>query len=223
MSQRPDGARPLPTAPSTLARWFPIATWLPRYDWGSSFSPDLIAAVSVAALLIPESMGYASVAGVPAQYGLYAAPLALIGYAMFGGSKLLVFAAAGSVAAISGGIVGNLSGGDADTAIALTAALALTTGLVFLLAGIARMGWVANFISKAVMAGFITGMSIQIIVGQLGKLLGIDTGDGNTFEKLWSAITQVGDWNTTAVVLGVGSLVLIFGLQRTSCPRCPRR
>jgi MFS superfamily sulfate permease-like transporter len=82
------------------------------------------------------------------------------------------------------------------------------------------MGWVANFISKAVMAGFITGMAIQIIVGQLGKLLGIDTGDGNTFEKLWSAITQVGDWNTTAVVLGVGSLVLIFGLQRTM-PKVP--
>lgn len=71
-----------------LKRWFPIAEWLPNYDWSSFVAADLIAAASVAALLIPQSMGYASVAGVPVQIGLYAAPLALIGYAMFGGSEL---------------------------------------------------------------------------------------------------------------------------------------
>jgi MFS superfamily sulfate permease-like transporter len=71
-----------PTGPSRLERRFPIGAWLPKYDWGSSFAPNLIAAISVAALLIPESMGYASVAGVPAQIGLYAAPLALEGCAM---------------------------------------------------------------------------------------------------------------------------------------------
>jgi sulfate permease, SulP family len=76
-----------PTGPSNLERWFPIGAWLPKYDGGSSFAPDLIAAISVAALLIPESMGYPSVAGVPAQIGLHAAPLALIGYALFGGSR----------------------------------------------------------------------------------------------------------------------------------------
>lgn len=72
------GARP--TGPSSLQRWFPVGAWLPKYDWGASLAPDLIAAISVAALLIPESMGYASVAGVPAQIGLYAAPLALFGF-----------------------------------------------------------------------------------------------------------------------------------------------
>ena len=92
-------SKPVPQAPSTLERWFPIGAWLPKYDWGKSLIVDLIAAVSVAALLIPESMGYSTVAGVPVQIGLYAAPLALIGYAMFGGSKLLVFAAAGSTTA----------------------------------------------------------------------------------------------------------------------------
>jgi len=64
------GSRPVPTAPSTLQRWFPIAAWLPKYRWGKFLTPDLIAAVSVAALLIPESMGYATVAGIPVQYGL---------------------------------------------------------------------------------------------------------------------------------------------------------
>ena len=69
-------SRPMPKAPSTLQRWFPIAVWLPKYEWAKYLTPDLIAAVSVAALLIPESMGYATVAGIPVQYGLYAAPLA---------------------------------------------------------------------------------------------------------------------------------------------------
>ena len=222
MSQATDSAtgpsesasRPVPTAPTTLERWFPIAVWLRQYDWGKSLAPDLIAAVSVAALLIPESMGYASVAGVPAQYGLYAAPLALLAYAMFGGSRLLVFAAAGSVAAISASIVGGISDGDSSMAITLTAGLAIGTGVVYLVFGLAKMGWVANFISKAVMAGFIFGMSIQIIVGQFGKLFGVDISDGSAAEKLWAAVTSIGDWNISASVVGIGALLLIFGLQR---------
>jgi high affinity sulfate transporter 1 len=197
-----------------MQRWFPIGAWLPHYDWGKFLGADLIAAVSVAALLIPESMGYSSVAGVPVQIGLYAAPLALIGYAMFGGSKLLVFGAAGSVAAVSASVVGNLSGGNQDTAVTLTAALALMTGAVFVVAGLAKLGWITNFMSKAIMAGFITGMSIQIIVGQFGKLFGVKVTGDNTFEKLWSAVSQIGDWNWTAVVIGVGSLLMIFAIQR---------
>jgi high affinity sulfate transporter 1 len=209
-----DHAAPVPTAPTTMQRWFPIGAWLPNYDWGKFLTADLIAAVSVAALLVPESMGYASVAGVPVQIGLYAAPLALIGYAMFGGSKLLVFGAAGSVAAVSAGVVGNLSGGSQDTAVAMTAALALATGAIFVVAGLAKLGWITNFISKAVMAGFIIGMSIQIIVGQFGKLFGVKQSGDNTFEKLWSAVSQIDDWNWTAVVIGVGALVMIFAIQR---------
>jgi high affinity sulfate transporter 1 len=207
-------SKTMPKAPSTLERWFPIAAWLPKYNWGKFLTADLIAAVSVAALLIPESMGYATVAGLPVQIGLYAAPLALIGYALFGGSKLLVFAAAGSVAAISASVVGTLSGGDQSTALALSAALALATGIVFIVAGLAKMGWITNFMSKSIMAGFIMGMSIQIIVGQLGKLFGVDVADGNTFQKLWSAVSQIGDWNWTATVIGVGALLLIFAIQR---------
>jgi SulP family sulfate permease len=213
-------SKPLPTAPSKKQRWFPIAAWLSKYEWGKNLTPDLIAAISVAALLIPESMGYSTVAGVPVQIGLYAAPLALIGYAMFGGSKLMVFAAAGSTAAVSASVVGALAGGDQDTAVAMTAALALATGVIFIVAGLLKMGWVTNFMSKAIMAGFITGMSIQIIVGQFGKLFGVEVADGNTFEKLWSAISQVGDWNWTATIIGVGSLLLIYAIQQT-IPKLP--
>ena len=216
MSQTKDQEhkKPVPTAPTTMQRWFPIGAWLPKYAWGKLAVPDLIAAASLAALLIPESMGYATVAGVPVQIGLYAAPLALIGYAMFGGSKLLVFGVAGSVAAVSASVVGGLSAGDQDTAVVLTMALAFAAGAVFLVIGIAQMGWIANFMSKAIMAGFIAGMSIQIIVGQFGKLVGVTLADGNTFEKLWSAISQIGDWSWVTVAIGFGSLILIFAIQR---------
>jgi SulP family sulfate permease len=208
------GSSALPKAPSTLQQWFPAGVWLPEYKWGKFTAPDLIAAVSIAALLIPESMGYATVAGVPAQIGLYATPLALIGYALFGGSRLLIFGAAGSVAAVSAGVVGGLSHGNAQQAVEFTAALALTAGVVFLVAGLAKMGWISNFMSKAVMAGFITGMAISIIVGQLGKLTGVHAGSGNTFQKLWHVLSQIGSWNLTATVLGLGALVLIFAIQR---------
>jgi high affinity sulfate transporter 1 len=213
-NKTPADPKAVPTAPTTTERWFPIGAWLPRYNWRKNFGIDAIAAISVAALVIPESMGMASVAGVPAEVGLYAVPLALVGYAMFGGSKLLVIGVTGSVAAVSAGVVGELSGGDQDTAVTVTAALALAAGIVFLIAGLARMGWISNFMSKAVMAGFITGLSVQIIVSQFDKLFGIDFDGGNTFQKLWSTVTQIPDWNWTAAFIGVGSLLLIFALQR---------
>lgn len=203
-----------PTAPSTLERWFPIAVWLPKYKWGSFTGLDLIAAVSVAALLVPESIGYASVAGVPAQIGLYCAPLALVGYALFGGSRLLVYAGAGSVAAVSASVVGGLHAKSVTQAVTLTAALAIAAGVVFLIAGLARMGWIANFMSKTVIAGFITGMAIQIIVGQLGHITGIKEASGDTFQKLWSVLSKIGDWNWTSTVLGIAAILLIFAIQR---------
>jgi MFS superfamily sulfate permease-like transporter len=187
---------------------------LPKYDWGSSFTPDLIAAIGVAALLIPESMGYASVAGVPAQIGLYAAPLALVGYALFGGSRLLVFATAGSVAAVSAGVITGLHPHGQSMTVTLTAALALATGVVFLVGGLVKLGWIVNFISKAVMVGFITGMAIQIIVGQLGHVTGVKESPGDTFQKLWSVLSHVSTWNWTSTVIGLLAIAVIFTLQR---------
>ncbi len=96
----------------------------------------------------------------------------------------------------------------------MTAALAIVTGVVFLVAGLARMGWIASFMSKAVMAELITCMAIQIIVGQLGKLFGVHAGSGDTFQKLCSVVSHVGQWNWTAMALGVTALALIFALQR---------
>jgi len=203
-----------PKGPSVLQQWFPIGAWFPKYNWGSSVVPDLVAAISVAALLIPESMGYASVGGVPAQIGLYAAPLALVGYALFGGSRLLVFAAAGSVAAVSASVVSGLHPKDTSMAIELTAALAIAAGVVFLVGGLVRLGWIANFMSKAVMAGFITGMAISIIVGQLGNITGVKAKGNDSFKTFGSWLSQINHWNWTATLLGLGAIALIFAIQR---------
>ncbi len=214
IAQTAKSDRPIPQAPSKLSLWFPVGEWLRTYKWGSHFTPDLIAAISVAALLIPESMGYATVAGVPVEVGLYAAPLALIVYALFGGSGIMVFAAAGATSAISASVVWSLSGGDQSLAIPLTIALAFATGVLYIIAGLLRMGWITNFMSKAVMAGFILGMSIQIIVGQLDKMLGVEAEGENTLQELWSALSQFSDWDWATLLMGMGALLLIFAIQR---------
>jgi MFS superfamily sulfate permease-like transporter len=98
--------------------------------------------------------------------------------------------------------------------VTLAAALALATGLVFLVGGLVKLGWIVNFMSKAVMAGFITGMAIQIIVGQLGHVTGVKESSGNTFQKLWSVLSHVSSWNWTSTAVGLLAIALIFTLQR---------
>ena len=169
----------------------------------------------MAALLIPESMGYAGVAGLPPEVGLYAAPLALLGYAIFGRSTVLVVAASSSTAAVSASVVAGLNNGEgADSAVTLSAALALFTGAVFLAVGLVRLGWVANFMSKTVIEGFIIGLSISIIIGQLDDLLGIDVSGDNSFQELGSVLSQIGDWNQATVAVGAVILALLFGMER---------
>jgi SulP family sulfate permease len=127
---------------------------------------------------------------------------------------LLVFAAAGSVAAVSANVVTGLHPHSQSMTVTLTAALALATGIVFLVGGLVKLGWIVNFISKSVMAGFITGMAIQIIVGQFGHLTGVKESSGNTFEKLWSVLSHIGSWNWTSTVVGLLALAVILSLRR---------
>jgi high affinity sulfate transporter 1 len=215
MSSEPTGknAQKLPQAPSLVERWFPIALWLPRYDWRKNVPGDLLAALGVSALIIPIGMGYATVAGVPPQHGLYAVPIALVAYALLGGSKVLVLSVAGSVSAVSGKIISDFGVGHSEKAAALTAALALATGLIFGIAGVARLGWIRHFMSRPVMDGFVTGLAIHIIVGQFDRLVGVKAEGFNVLEKFWATLAQIGSWNVAATCLGVGSLLLIFALQ----------
>jgi len=207
-------------ADSFLARHVPSTQWIRTYRWKKWLRLDVVAGISVAALLIPESLGYASIAGVPPEVGLYAAPLALLAYAILGRSTVLVVAASSSTAAVSASIVAGLNSGDGTDAVTLSAALALFTGTVLLVAGVLRLGWVANFMSKTVIEGFIIGLSISIIIGQLGGLLGIEVTGENAIAEFWSVLGQIGDWEPTTTAIGLASLALLFGLERF-IPRLP--
>ena len=138
-----------PEKKSTIQRYLPIVDWLPRYDWGG-IRYDVLAALTVWALLVPEAMAYAGIAGVPPEVGLVTAPLALIGYAVFGSSRHLHVGPSSTVAIISASVVATLAGSDGDLYLVLTIWLAICTGVYFVGFGLARMGWIANFMASSV-------------------------------------------------------------------------
>jgi sulfate permease, SulP family len=174
---------------------------------------DLLAGLSVWAVLVPESLAYATIAGVPPVVGLYAAVPSLVLYAVFGSSRHLVVASMSATAALSASIVGALAGGSSDY-VALTSALALVTGLLGIGAGVARLGFLASFISAPVLKGFIVGLALTIMVGQLPKLLGVPKEDGDFFRQLAGVVGQLADVQPATLGIGLASLVLVLVLRR---------
>src|SRR5690349_16869778 len=146
---------------------------------------DVIAGLTVWAVLVPESLAYAAIAGVSPVVGLYAAPAALVGYALLGSSRHLVVGPMSATAALSAATVADLVRPDDPAFVVLTSVLAICAGVAALAAGLGRLGFLAGFISEPVLKGFIVGLALTIIVGQVPKLFGIDGGDGDFFEKAW--------------------------------------
>ena len=209
-----------PEEKTALQRYLPIADWLPKYDWGRAVRFDLIAALTVWGLLVPEAMAYAGIAGVPPEIGLVTAPLALIGYAIFGSSKHLFVGPSSTVAIISASVVAPLAGSDGDLYLILTVWLAIFTGVFLVGLGLARMGWIANFMSTSVLSGFMVGLAIVIAVGQLDKILGIVAEGDNVLEDLGSMLEQFSDWDWPTVAVGLAALAALFAFERF-LPRLP--
>jgi SulP family sulfate permease len=176
-------------------------------------SRDIVAGLTVWAVLVPEALAYATIAGVSPVVGLYAAPPALLLYAAFGSSRHLVVGPMSATAALSAAAVADVASNGDDFA-AITAALAIATGVVALVAGLARLGFFSNFISEPVLKGFIIGIALTIIVGQLPKLVGVSGGDGDFFERLWDFVTRLDEISGDTVVVGLGSLVVVLALER---------
>jgi high affinity sulfate transporter 1 len=197
----------------------PIRVWLPRYErrW---LRPDLVAAAAVWAVLVPEGMAYASLAGLPPETGLFAALAPLLLYAVLGTSRQLTVGPSSAIAAFSAAAVAPLAGGDADRFIALSALLALITGAILLVAGLARLGFVADFFARPVLTGFVGGLALVIGVGQAHKLLGVEGGGTTFFGKLEHLLRQLDAVDATTLALGLAALALIFGL-RAVAPRIP--
>jgi len=175
---------------------------------------DVIAGLTVWAVLIPESLAYASIAGVSPVVGLYAVPGALILYAAFGSSRQLVTGPGAATAALSAAAVGSIAAGGSGAFVQLTITLALTVGILAIVAGLLRFGFVANFISAPVMKGFIIGLALTIIVGQVPKLFGIPKGEGNFFRQLWDFITHLDETSGLTLLVGLLSLALVLALKR---------
>ena len=204
-------------------RWrrLPMVNWLPRYHvaW---LRGDLVAGAVVAALAVPQALGYASIAGAPVEMGLYAVPVALVVYAVFGSSRQLVVGPVSTVSVLSGSFLASFGVAGTSQAAAYTAALALGSGLVLFVAGFARIGWTAEFLSKPIVTGFVLGLTILVILNEVPHLLGVPTPEGRVVERvsaLGSNITR-GDADLATVVVSAASLVVLFGGSRLA-PRFP--
>jgi SulP family sulfate permease len=162
---------------------------------------------------VPEALAYAKIAGVSPGVGLYAAPAALILYAAFGSSRHLVVGPISATAALSAAIVAEFATQGSEKCVALTVALAITTGIAALVAGLLRLGFFSNFISEPVLKGFIVGLALTIIVAQLPKLFGVEKGSGDFFAKLWDLVTKLDGTSGLTLPVGASTLALVMTLR----------
>lgn len=198
--------------------WLPSARWLRGYR--GPWSVDVLAGLTVVALVVPEGMAYAQVAGMPPQTAFYAAPIALLLYALLGTSRQLVVSLSGTVAVLSAATVGALATQGTAEFAALTAALAILTGLVALVAGVLRLGRFSQFFSESVLTGFVTGLALVIAVKQVPKILGVDGGGDGFFDRVWTILTQLGRTHPLTLLVGVFAIAVIVGIGRFA-PKVP--
>ena len=178
--------------------------------------------LTIWALMVPQAIAYAGIAGVPVQNGLYVMPLAVVGYALLGSSRHLFVGPSATVATLSASsvaLVATASTGSGEY-IALTCALTLMVGVIYVAGGLARMGFVARFFARPVLEGFIVGLGLYIAIGQLPKVVGIKKPSGDTLSVLVNTIADVGSWDWTTVAVGVAGLAALFALARFA-PKLP--
>jgi sulfate permease, SulP family len=205
-----------------VKRFVPILSWLPGYD-RSWLTVDAIAGLTLWGLLVPEAMAYAGIAGLPPQAGLYTLVVSLLVYALLGTSRhLSVGATSATAALLASSVAAALVGAAAATAsdpqtyAAYASAFVLVTGLVFLVAGLARLGFITQFLSKPVMDGFVLGLAIFVAVGQLNKLFGVAKPEGNTIQRLVGIVGELPQANWAAFAVGALALAVLFGLPLLS-------
>ena len=201
--------------PAGLSRWVPAIPALRTYQrpW---LAKDLTAGLVLTAILVPVGMGYAQAAGLPAIYGLYATIVPLLAYAIFGPSRILVLGPDSSLAAIIAATIVPLAAGDPDRLVALAGALALLTGGLCILAGLARFGFITDLLSKPVRLGYLNGIALTVIIGQLPKLLGFSSSGDNLIQEAISLVQGVaqGLTNWTAFAIGAACLAIVLVFKR---------
>jgi len=197
-----------------VERWVPGARAARTYqrNW---LRPDVVAGIVLAAILVPQGMAYAELAGVPAVYGLYATIGCLVGYAVFGPSRVLVLGPDSSVSPlIFAALVPLAVPGDVQTRVALAGMLALLVGLIEVALGLGRLGFVADLLASEVQVGYMNGLAITIIVGQLPKLCGFSTDATSFGAEVVAWFEHLDETIAAALAVGVGVLVILLVLPR---------
>ncbi len=199
---------------NVLSRFFPPLQWMPNYR-REDLSGDLSAGLTVGVMLIPQGMAYALIAGLPPIYGLYAALVPLVVYALFGTSRQLAVGPVAMVSLLVAAGVAPLAGDDVALYVTLALTLSLMVGALQFFLGVARFGFLTNFLSHPVLSGFTSAAALIIGLNQLKHLLGLNLARSNYIhEILWSALTQLGATHLPTLALGLGSIVLLLGLKR---------
>ncbi|BDX00813.1 sodium-independent anion transporter [Maricaulis maris] len=195
-----------------LAKYLPILDWGRRYR-GETFVNDMVAALIVTIMLIPQSLAYALLAGLPPQVGLYASILPLFAYALFGTSRQLAVGPVAILSLMTAAAAAKIAATGTPQYIEAAVILAVLSGAILLLLGLFRMGFLANFLSHPVVSGFITASGIIIAASQLKHILGVNAGGHNLFEIGRALIENLPQTNLPTLYLGAGSLLFLFWVR----------
>ncbi|WP_223533925.1 MULTISPECIES: SulP family inorganic anion transporter [unclassified Pseudomonas] len=218
------GSHPQERIPGTPQRGTLRSLLIP--EWLGSYRPDwlrgdVVAGLTAAAVVIPKALAYATIAGLPVQVGLYTVLVPMVIYAVLGTSRPLSVSTTTTLAILAGSALGQISpGGDAATLLAASATLALMVGAILIVAGLLRLGFVANFISEPVLVGFKAGIGVVIVLDQLPKLLGTHIDKGGFLHNLVATVQSVGHASLPTVAVGVFMVLLLVGMKRFT-PRLP--
>ncbi len=201
--------------PRGVFRWLPGLTVVRQYrrQW---WLKDIFAGLVLTAILVPAGMGYAEAAGLPAIYGLYATIVPLMAYALFGPSRILVLGPDSSLVAIISATVLPLAGANADRAPVLAAMLAILSGVLCILAGVAKFGFITDLLAKPIRYGYLNGIALTVLISQLPKILGFSAQGERLYQRVASlALGMVeGRVNWISFAIGFSSLILILGFKR---------
>jgi sulfate permease, SulP family len=209
----------LPPKFDVFARVFPILGWLPSYQPGW-VRADVIAGLTLWGILVPEAIAYAAMAGAPLEAGLYTLLGSVLVYAILGTTRQAVSAPTSGSSIMMAAVLAPFLVTDPKELIELLVLLVLLVGIILVLCGLLRLGFVTAFISHSVMTGFIFGLAIHIAVNQAPKLFGLPRGQGETVYQLWHLIGQLGGTNWATFAIGAGALALLYGLEARD-PRAP--
>ena len=196
-----------------IKRYFPILEWIKTYD-RQMFSSDAIAAIIVTIMLIPQSLAYALLAGLPAEVGLYASILPLVAYTIFGTSRTLAVGPVAVVSLMTAAAIGNMAVQGTEQYLTAAIALAFISGVMLMLMGIFKLGLFANFLSHPVISGFITASGLIIAASQLKHILGIEASGHNLLDILLALSNHITQTNLATFAIGVGAIAFLFWTRK---------